>query len=146
MKQVKASPEVEVIAPKTASKTTANKEFLAAILIRSTRGMRQDIKDTVFMLRLRKKNSCSVLADNAETKGMIKKAKDFITFGTISEKDLEHIEKSKLKRKKFNTTTIFFLHPPRGGFERKGIKVPFGQGGALGDRKDKIAELINRMM
>ena len=41
---------------------------------------------------------------------------------------------------------FFKLSPPRQGFERKGIKVPFSQGGVLGYRKDKINELIMRMI
>ena len=41
---------------------------------------------------------------------------------------------------------FFKLMPPRQGFESKGIKVQFSLGGALGYRKDKINELIKRMI
>lgn len=41
---------------------------------------------------------------------------------------------------------FFKLNPPIKGFERKGTKKPFSQGGALGYRKDKINELIKRMI
>ena len=41
--------------------------------------------------------------------------------------------------------SFFRLGMPRKGFERKGIKVPFSLGGALGYRKEKINELIKRM-
>ena len=41
---------------------------------------------------------------------------------------------------------FFRLTPPVKGFERKGIKIPFSQGGALGYRKEKINELIKRMI
>ncbi len=41
---------------------------------------------------------------------------------------------------------FFRLSPPRKGFERKGVKVPFSQGGVLGYRKDRINELIMRMI
>ncbi|MFH0752187.1 MAG: 50S ribosomal protein L30 [archaeon] len=40
----------------------------------------------------------------------------------------------------------FKLNPPRHGFERKGIKTPFSLGGALGYRKEKINDLIMRMV
>ena len=40
----------------------------------------------------------------------------------------------------------FRLNPPRKGFGRKGIKVDFKIGGALGERKEKINDLIKRMM
>ena len=38
------------------------------------------------------------------------------------------------------------LHPPVKGFERKGLKTSFAQGGVLGYRKDKINELLARMV
>jgi large subunit ribosomal protein L30 len=41
---------------------------------------------------------------------------------------------------------VFRLNPPRKGFERKGIKKPFKQGGALGNRGDKINLLLERML
>lgn len=41
---------------------------------------------------------------------------------------------------------FFRLSPPRKGFERKGVKVPFSQGGVVGYRKDKINDLITRMI
>ena len=34
----------------------------------------------------------------------------------------------------------------KGGFERKGTKMPFHLGGALGNRKEKINDLIRRML
>lgn len=41
---------------------------------------------------------------------------------------------------------FFKLNPPRGGFERKGVKIAYSMGGALGYRKDKINELLKRMI
>ena len=41
---------------------------------------------------------------------------------------------------------VFRLNPPRGGFERRGIKKPRSLGGALGYRGDKIKELLGRMV
>lgn len=42
---------------------------------------------------------------------------------------------------------VFFkLNPPIRGFERKGIKTPFSMGGVLGYRKEKINELLRRMI
>lgn len=41
---------------------------------------------------------------------------------------------------------FFKLAPPQFGFERKGTKKPFSLGGVLGYRKDKINELIQRMI
>jgi len=39
----------------------------------------------------------------------------------------------------------FRLHPPRKGYERRGVKHSFKVGGALGYRGDKINELLRRM-
>jgi len=41
---------------------------------------------------------------------------------------------------------FFKLSPPVKGFERKGTKKPFSLGGVLGYRKEKINELIERML
>lgn len=42
--------------------------------------------------------------------------------------------------------TFFRLSPPSSGYERKGIKKPFSMGGSLGYRKEKINELLQRMI
>lgn len=60
-------------------------------------------------------------------------AKEFINF----KKELKDIPGLKL---------FFKLTPPRHGFESKGIKVQFSQGGVLGYRKDKINDIIQRML
>ncbi len=41
---------------------------------------------------------------------------------------------------------FFTLNPPRKGFERKGTKMPYSLGGALGYRKADINDLLRRMM
>lgn len=51
------------------------------------------------------------------------------------------------KLKDIEGVKLFFrLSPPRGGFERKGIKYPFSVGGVLGYRREKINELVRRML
>ena len=94
------------------------------------------------MLRLFKKNFCVLLDDTPDMRGMLIKVKDYVTWGEIDDETLKSLkEKRSDKDKKF-----FRLNPPKKGFGRKGIKVPFGIGGALGDRKEKINDLINRMV
>jgi len=41
---------------------------------------------------------------------------------------------------------FFRLNSPLKGFERKGVKKPFSLGGALGYRKEKINDLVKRML
>ena len=54
---------------------------------------------------------------------------------------------SKRKLKDIPGMKLFFgLHPPIKGYERKGTKLPFSLGGVLGYRKDKINDLIKRML
>ncbi|MBW2970579.1 hypothetical protein KY320_00300, partial [Candidatus Woesearchaeota archaeon] len=60
--------------------------------------------------------------------------------------------KGKIKYKKYITVNgkklkpYFRLSPPRGGFERKGVKNSFKSGGAAGYRGSKMNELIKRMI
>ena len=41
---------------------------------------------------------------------------------------------------------FFRLKPPTGGFERKGVKRPYAQGGSAGYRRENINELIKKML
>ena len=99
---------------------------------------------------------------------MIKKVKDYTAFGKISDealkelvakkarpinplekvdakKALEELKKGKTP-KEAGIRNLFTMSPPKGGVERKGIKVPFKLGGALGNRGEKIGELVLRMI
>lgn len=60
-------------------------------------------------------------------------AKDFFDF----KKELSDIPGIKL---------FFKLSPPRKGFEPKGLKAHYSLGGSLGYRKDKINDLLKRMI
>jgi len=139
---------------------------IAIIRIRSIIGIRKDVEYTLKMLKLYKKNYCVVLDDNPSTLGMINKVKDYITWGEIDDKTYKLLidkrgdefkglltdKKRKVQYKKFFMVNnkkykpFFRLSPPRKGFGRKGIKISFKAGGALGYRGDKINELIKRMI
>ena len=105
---------------------------------------------------------------------MVKRAKDYVTFGLIDEsfykemldkriqmvgKSTTKVDTAKLAKEyfagelklrdfeaKYEVKPFFRLHPPIGGFERKGIKMPFAKGGVLGDRAEKISVLIGKML
>jgi large subunit ribosomal protein L30 len=117
----------------------------AAILIRGPHDIRKDIKDTLYFLKLRKKNALVIVPDTPVFKGMLMKVKDYITWGEIDDETLALLKEKRGKTSK-DEGTVFFLHPPRGGFERKGIKKSFKEKGALGFRKEKINDLIKRMI
>jgi len=83
--------------------------------------------------------------------GMIKKAENYITWGEIDDDTLAMLKEKREeitmnKQGKKIAKSFFRLNPPRKGFGRKGIKMPFNSGGALGYRGDKINDLIRRMI
>jgi large subunit ribosomal protein L30 len=115
---------------------------IVAVRVRGLMNIRGSISDTMNLLMLFRKNFCVVLDDTPSVKGMLFKVKDYITWGVIDDDTLKLlIEKRGKKDQKF-----FRLNPPRKGFGRKGIKTPFSIGGALGDRRDKINDLVKRMI
>ena len=109
------------------------------VLIRSEIGKSMEVKDTLKRLGLKRKNNAVILENKPELMGMLKKVKDLITWGEASEEVLKELEKKKKGK-------IICLHPPRKGYGRKGIKVPFKVGGGLGYRGEKINDLIMRML
>ena len=52
----------------------------------------------------------------------------------------------KAKLADLKVKKVFRLSPPRKGFGRQGIKKTFQHSGALGDRKEKVNDLIKRMI
>jgi large subunit ribosomal protein L30 len=133
---------------KVASKDNSSLPYVAAVRVRGEINVNWDINDTLNMLNLFKRNFCSVYKATPSVLGMMRKCKDYITWGEVSADTLKELEKraevdpkdSKLKKK------FYRLNSPKKGYGRKGIKVPFSTGGALGYRGDKINDLIKRMM
>lgn len=139
---------------------------VAAVRVRGGIGIRKDVKDTLNMIRLCNKNHCVVVENKPNILGMLKKSKDYITYGEIDNSTLkllfekkgeeykgrEKDSKGKIKYNKFivyNGKKIkkrFRLNPPKKGYGRKGIKRSFSEGGALGYRGNKINDLIIRMI
>ncbi len=70
------------------------KNKIAAIRIRGQVGIKLDIEKTMTLLNLHKKNYCAVVSGDKNIINMLQKAKDYITFGEITEetflKLLEH--------------------------------------------------------
>ncbi len=61
----------------------------AVVLIRSQIGVRKDIKETLRHLRLVKKHHCVLVPDDETHLGMLRKVKDYVTWGEI---DLDTLE------------------------------------------------------
>lgn len=153
---------------------------IAIIRVRGDLKKSQEVRDTLQMLRLFKKNSCVVVKNTEGFIGMLKKVKDVVTWGEIDKETFklllmkrgklaggkfldENYMKEKLNSDFDKFTDEFFelkktlkdipglkqffrLKPPNKGFDKNGIKTPFSMGGALGYRKEKINELIRRML
>jgi len=138
--------------------------MICIIRIRGEVNMDRDVAETLSRLRMRRKYACVVLNPSKEQEGMIKKVKDLVAFGEISKETLEKLiekrgqlvdKKKKLDVKKvvdelekgkkyesLNLKPFFRLHPPRGGIKSK---VHFPKG-VLGNHRDKINELVLRML
>ena len=139
---------------------------IAVVRVRGSVNLRKEVRDTLNLLRLYRKNFCIVVEDTPSSKGMIKKVKDYITYGEIDDetykllvekrgeeyKGREQDKKGKIKYTKFilangkKIKPFLRLNPPKKGFGRKGIKVSFKAHGALGYRGNKINELLKRMI
>ncbi len=57
----------------------------AVIRVRGTVNIKEDIEDTMEMLRLNRVNHCVVIPDTPSYRGMLQKVKDYVTWGEIDE-------------------------------------------------------------
>lgn len=153
---------------------------IGVVRIRGVINIRKEIEDTFRKLKLYRKNSCAVIDNRKVYIGMLKKIKDYATWGEIDKETFKKLllergriygnkpinenyikEKTKIDVDEFvnqffdskkklkdihGLKTFFRLKMPVNGFEKKGIKVPFSMGGVLGYRKDKINDLLKRMI
>ena len=139
--------------------------MICIVRIRGRVGVKKKIEETLDRLRLKKKYACVVLSNpDKDQLGMVRKLRDFTAWGEIDKETLKKlieargklIDKTKKldaekaandieKGKKFeevNLKPFFRLHPPRKGINSK---VHFPKG-VLGNNKDKINELVERML
>ncbi|MCX6804378.1 MAG: uL30 family ribosomal protein [Candidatus Diapherotrites archaeon] len=140
----------------------------AVIRIRGTVNVTPRLKKALEYMNLRRVNNLSIWSEEQQGKGTVVKVKDYTAYGKINDETLkeliakkakpavigskidakkvfEEIKKGKTPRQA-GIKNLFRLSPPRGGFEREGVKASYKVGGALGDRGEKINELILRMI
>ncbi len=141
--------------------------MFVVIRIRGAVKARRDMKDTLVMLKLHRKNHCVLLNETDSIKGMLQKAKDYITWGAISDEMLQRLIEKRGRKlgdvrlskgeaknmfeqiKKSGKVSdiikpVFRLTPPSGGFKNS-IKQHYPRG-ELGNRKEKINELLEKMI
>ncbi len=126
-----------------------------------------EIKETLFRMRIRRKYSAVLIKPSPEALKLLRRVRDFVAFGDINKETLslllqkraipskkgkkidvkkiiEELEKRKLTEIE-EIKPFFRLHPPRGGIDSKNH---FGNSkkAVLGDNKDKINDLVRRML
>ena len=132
---------------------------LAVIRLRGRTGIRKDVEATLTHLNLRRINHCVIVEESPVALGMLRKAKDYITWGQIDTETLNTLVEKRGEtaaiirnnRKAFSLSgkdykPYFRLSPPKGGLGRRGIKAAFVKSGALGNRGEKINDLLKRMI
>ncbi len=114
--------------------------LVGVVLVRGLVGIRVDIKKALATLKLGRKHACTLHTDSVALRGQLRKAKDYVAYGTITAATRKTLEEKR------GAGPVWHLHPPRGGWERKGTKKSFQEGGALGNRGERMNELIARML
>lgn len=125
--------------------------------------VKPDIKRTLELLRLTRKNHCVVVKEDPKILGMLRKSKDYITWGKISSEALrelvakrgrlpgdKRIPQDKVDEfaaaiesgRKTELKPVFRLHPPRKGWKNTKAAYPDGD---LGQR-DSIDSVIRKML
>ena len=151
------------------TKTKNKEQSIKKIVVIRVRGkihLTHKLRKTFEMLNLYNKNGCVVIDSKPSLMGMVKKVKDYVTWGEITEENYKELienkadlygarlqdSKSIIKYNKYftynkkNYKKFIRLSPPKKGFGRAGVKAPFTKRGALGYRGEKINDLIKRMM
>ncbi len=122
------------------------------------------IQETLFRMRLRRKYSATLFNYSDENIKLLQNVRNFVAYGPINKETLTillekrgvSINKKKIEASKIieqldkktltelNIKPFFRLHPPIGGIDSK-LHFPI-RGGVLGDNKEKINELLRRML
>lgn len=138
--------------------------MIAIIRITGLVKMDKRAEETLYRMRLRRKYVCVIANEKSETVGMMKKIRNYVAYGKINEETLaklvkargQTIDKSPISNadkiakeilaergmEELGLKPFFRLHPPRGGIKSK-VHYPKG---VLGDNKENINKLIERML
>jgi len=169
-----AEPKAEIAEKKTQIKTETTNNLIAIIRIAGQVKVKSEIKNTLDRLRMRRKYVCVLINSNNESlMGMLNKVRFSVAFGIIkkdtlvklleargrkassseiensksaAKSDYEKIAEELMKGKNLEELGIkpfFRLHPPRKGIKSK---LQYNRGGVLGDNKESINKLIERML
>lgn len=123
----------------------------------------EDIQQALFRLRLRRKYSAVLLKQSNENFKLLRILRNHVAYGPINQETLKELieKRASFKDKKIKPEEVinsieknspenwpikpfFRLHPPRKGIDSK-LHFPVKKG-VLGDNKEKINELVRRML
>lgn len=139
----------------------------AVIRLRGTVKAKKEVIDTLKMLRLNRKMHCVLIKETPDLKGMVRRVKDYVTWGEINDDILKlliqkrgrkignrRVSKEEVNKifneiknnniKNSGIKPVFRLTPPSKGF-KKSIKQHYPKG-ELGYRRKEINELLKRMI
>src|SRR3972149_4733270 len=94
--------------------------MLAILRVRGRIGVREDAKITMHMTGFEKKHSLAIIAPTPSVMGMVKRSKDYLTWGEVSQKTVDLLKEKK------GAKTVYHLAPPRRGFKSLKKKWPLG--------------------
>ena len=145
---------------------------IAVVKVRGNIGVSQKVRDTMAMMGLAQVNHCAIIDDRVNYRGMLQKAKDYITWGEPSAEIVKEMLQKRgkvtnelvAKETKYKTVDefvdafmkfevemdslkmgkVFRLSPPRKGYAA--IKKQFAKHGSLGNRGKEINKLLARMI
>jgi len=138
--------------------------MIIAIRISGLVEIPKKIKEFLYRIRLRKKYTAILLEETKENQALLQQLRNFIAYGQLNkdtliqliEKRAQVIGKKKMDPKKvadeiekkalkdLGIKPFFRLHTPRGGIDSK-LHFPIRKG-VLGDNKEKINDLVRRML
>lgn len=149
-------------------------KIFAVVMVRGGTGVKPKIKETLKHLKLTRANHCVVLQENPSYEGMLKRCKDYVTWGEIGAAEFKELllRRGRLAGNKKVDEKVFEKSGGIGAFAEKfmkgeavleeiGVKPVFRlhpprkgfaeikehyPRGALGYRGEKMGELLKRMM
>jgi ribosomal protein L30/L7E len=144
----KAAPKTAAPAKAKPARESSNGKIAIVLIRNRTIGVRHDVVRALDNLRLGRRHICAVFDDNASVRGLMFKCKDLTTYGPISEETLKKLNEKRgsLKDREGKPLNVFRMHPPRGGYGHKGIKVSYQNGGCLGLRRKEMDAFLEKMM
>lgn len=69
----------------------------AVIRVRGSVGVTRNVEDTMQMMRLKNNNNCVLVPETPESKGMIAKCKDYVTWGEVGKETLIRMLRKRLR-------------------------------------------------